>query len=326
MPASHFAIQPDAAGLARALAALRVGELVAVPTETVYGLAADAHSDTALRRIFALKGRPADHPLILHLGSIDWLDRYAAEVPAYARALAEQYWPGPLTLVLPASRQVSRVATGGAETVALRMPGHPVTLALLQAFGRAVAAPSANRYGSISPTQAADVLAEFGDEAPLVLDGGRCAHGIESTIIDCSGEAPRLLRPGSIRLPELRQLPDDQGPRAAGRKLRHYAPRTPAWRVAAADWPVLSAAAAVAGGRLQLLALDTLPAGCSGLALPAEAIAYAEGLYRSLRELDRRGAEAIYVQLPAESADWLAVHDRLRRATQAFEPAPRQSS
>jgi L-threonylcarbamoyladenylate synthase len=316
-------VQADAAGLTQALATLRAGELVAVPTETVYGLAADAHSDKALRRIFTLKGRPAEHPLILHLGAVDWLERYAASVPTYARALAEAHWPGPLTLVLPASLEVSRVATGGADTVALRMPGHPVTLALLRAFGRAIAAPSANRYGSISPTRAADVLAEFGAETPLVLDGGSCSHGIESTIIDCTGAQPRLLRPGSIRLQGLTALPDAEGPRASGRKLRHYAPNTPAWRVATGDWDQLAARAAGATGRLQLLALDRLPAGCSGLSLPADADRYAEGLYRSLRELDRRGADAIYVQLPADTPEWMAVRDRLSRATQAYTGSAR---
>lgn len=309
--------------MARALRALQAGELVAVPTETVYGLAADAHSEAALGRVFALKGRPTDHPLILHLGEISWLQRYAAVVPDYALDLAQCHWPGPMTLVLPATSEVSRTATGGADTVALRMPGHPLTLALLRAFGRAIAAPSANRYGSISPTRAIDVLAEFGADAPLVLDGGNCAVGIESTIIDCSGAAPRLLRPGSIQLPGLTALADAEGPRASGRKERHYAPTTPAWRVEPEDWPGIVERAAASPVRPLLLALDSLPTGCDGLSLPAQAGAYAEGLYRSLRELDQRKAVAIYVQMPPNTADWVAVRDRLQRATREYTETPR---
>lgn len=303
----------DEQGLQQAVACLRAGGLVAVPTETVYGLAADAHSDAALRSIFARKGRPADHPLILHLGALDWLPRYAARVPEYALALASQYWPGPLTLVLPAADSVSRVATGGLDTVALRMPRHPLTQRLLQEFGRAVAAPSANRYGSISPTSAADVLMEFAEQAPLVLDGGRCEEGIESTIVDCTGPAPRLLRPGSVRLPELDQLADDQGPRAPGRVERHYAPATPAYAVRAEDWPrAVQEASATRSG---LLGCGELPAGQSGLALPSDPEGYARGLYAGLRNLDRAGYSRLLIQLPPQQPAWLAVRDRLRRAS-----------
>lgn len=305
----------DAGGLRQAVECLRAGGLVAVPTETVYGLAADAHSDDALRAIFARKGRPADHPLILHLGALDWLQRYAASVPDYALQLARRYWPGPLTLVLPAAASVSRVATGGLDTVALRMPRHPLTQRLLQDFGRAVAAPSANRYGSISPTSAADVLAEFGAQAPLVLDGGRCEEGIESTIVDCTGPAPRLLRPGSIRLPELAVLADDQGPRAPGRVERHYAPATPAYAVRPGDWAEACQEAAAIAPATGLLACGELPLNQPGLALPADPLAYARGLYASLRQLDRAGYARLLIQLPPEQAAWQAVHDRLRRAS-----------
>ncbi|MCB1636401.1 MAG: threonylcarbamoyl-AMP synthase [Xanthomonadales bacterium] len=306
------------ADIEAALTCLRAGELVAIPTETVYGLAADAHSDAALRRIFALKGRPADHPLILHLGDVSWLSRYAAKVPDYALSLALEHWPGPLTLVLPASRLVSRVATGGQDTVALRMPRHTLTQQLLRAFGRAVAAPSANRYGSISPTSAADVRAEFGAEAPLVLDGGPCSEGIESTIIDCTGPAPRLLRPGSIRLSELAPVADREGPRAPGRVDRHYAPRTPAWLASQSDWPTAVAKARRQAMRWRVLGCGALPEGVAGLALPAEPVGYAHGLYAALRQLDRTGAAHLLVQAPPADEAWLAVHDRLRRATQRW--------
>ena len=300
--------------IGQALAALRRGELVAMPTETVYGLAADAHNPAAVAAVYALKGRPLGHPLIIHLGEVSWLARYADPLPPIARALAKRYWPGPLTLVVPAAASVDRQITGGADTVALRMPNHPLALALLRGLGHGLVAPSANRYGSISPTSAADVRAEFGEQAPLIIDGGRCQSGIESTIVDCTVDPPRLLRPGTLQLAELSELlPDHLGPRAPGRVDRHYAPRTPAYRVPAERWAQVLRSPPAAN--VQALSWAPLPEGVAGVCLGDEPIAYARELYRSLRQLDRAGADCILVQeVPADAA-WMAVADRLSRAT-----------
>jgi len=309
--------EASAPNLAAALDTLRRGDLVAIPTETVYGLAADAHNPSAIEAVFALKGRPSDHPLIIHLGDLSWLDRYADPVSAEALELAQAHWPGPLTLVVPASKNVDRRVTGGASTVALRMPGHPMAQALLRQFGRGLVAPSANRYGSISPTSAADVRAEFGDQTPLVLDGGACEKGIESTIVDCTVTPPRLLRPGSLRLPELdAPLADHLGPRAPGRVERHYAPTTPAYRVPQQQWE--ETLREPPDDDFQALSWRPLPAGVRGISLPADADDYARALYASLRQLDQTGARCILVQQVPDGAEWKAVADRLSRATVVF--------
>ena len=297
-----------------ALSALKRGELVAIPTETVYGLAADAHNSAAIDAVYALKGRPSDHPLIIHLGDLSWLDRYADPVPQAARDLAQAHWPGPLTLVVPASANVNRRVTGGAATVALRMPEHPISQSLLRAFGRGLVAPSANRYGSISPTSADDVRAEFGARGPLIVDGGRCEMGIESTIVDCTVEPPRLLRPGSLRLPELDSLlADHLGPRAPGRVERHYAPTTPAYLIACEHWT--QALANSTGTDFLALSWEPLPVGVRGLVLPAAADEYARALYQSLRQLDQAKPRRILVQAVPAGGEWMAVADRLSRAT-----------
>jgi L-threonylcarbamoyladenylate synthase len=297
-----------------AVAALRRGECIGLPTETVYGLAADARNPAAVRRIFALKGRPADHPLIVHLPDAAMLDDYAVDIPAAARTLAARFWPGPLTLILRRTPAVPLEVTGGQQTVGLRVPSHPVARRVLAAFGAGLAAPSANRFGRISPTRAAHVREEFGDALPLVLDGGDCAVGIESTIVDCSGARPRILRPGSISRAQIEAVigPLDEGAaataiRASGMLEKHYAPRTPL-RLGTRD----DLLAATPG--TQLLALDTLPEGAAGIALPAEPNAYAQALYAALRALDSRNAAAIIVERPPDTVAWLAVHDRLRRS------------
>ncbi|MBP6626671.1 MAG: threonylcarbamoyl-AMP synthase, partial [Arenimonas sp.] len=192
--------------LDEALAALRRGEAIGLPTETVYGLAADASRPDAVRRIFALKGRPADHPLIVHIAGADQIERWARDVPEAARTLAAAFWPGPLTLILRKRDDVPEEVTGGQDTVGLRCPAHPLALALLQAFGGGLAAPSANRFGHVSPTTAAHVREEFGAEVPVVLDGGDCVVGIESTIVDLSGGTPRILRPGRITHAQIHAL------------------------------------------------------------------------------------------------------------------------
>jgi len=306
--------------LERAAELLSRGELVAVPTETVYGLAGDAADPDAVRRIFAAKGRPADHPLIVHLPGIEAMDEWAAEVPEAARRLARAFWPGPLTLILPKAAHVPDEVTGGQQTAGLRVPGHPVTLKLLKLFGRAVAAPSANRFGRISPTTADHVISEFEgrNTVAAVIDGGPCEVGVESTIVDCSLERPRILRPGMISLEQLSQVlgevpalaAESEGPRASGRLPSHYAPETPLQLVDPDTLLRPDAQAAV-------LALgDTPDPGGfkTWLSLPDDPEAYARELYAALRTLDASGAERILVQRPPERLAWAAIQDRLRRA------------
>lgn len=307
--------------LNRAAALLARGELVALPTETVYGLAADASNADAVSRIFAAKGRPADHPLIVHLPETEALDDWADVPPESARRLSRAFWPGPLTLIVRKAARVSDVVTGGQETVGLRVPGHPVALKLLKIFGRALAAPSANRFGRISPTTAEHVLGEFEDQDTVaaVIDGGPCEVGVESTIVDCSGERPRILRPGMISLEQLTQVlgeaptvaGESEGPRASGRLPSHYAPET---SVELVEAPSL----AQPDPRVAVLALAHTPdpGGFMGWrALPVEPAAYARGLYAALRALDALGAERILIQRPPDDAAWTAIHDRLARAT-----------
>jgi L-threonylcarbamoyladenylate synthase len=217
----------------QAVEALRDGEVIAFPTETVYGLGADASNPDAVRRIFELKGRPATHPLIVHIDHARALERWALNVPPAAAALAERFWPGPLTLVMRRAPAVDLAITGGQDSVAVRMPAHPVAQQLLRAFGSGIAAPSANRYGRISPTRPEHVREEFGDELRIVLDGGDCKIGLESTIVSCVDTVPRILRPGSLTLtqlravvPEMRPGPDSGAPRVPGSDAKHYAPRT----------------------------------------------------------------------------------------------------
>ncbi len=306
--------QPSPDEIDQAVAALRRGEAIGLPTETVYGLAADALDPVAVGRIFALKGRPADHPLIVHRPAGADLADWADPVPEAARRLAARFWPGPLTLILKRHVRVPDAVTGGQDTVGLRMPAHPVAQALLRAFGSGLAAPSANRFGRISPTRAAHVRSEFGAAVPVVLDGGDCAFGIESTILDLSGAAPRILRPGSISRADLEAVigPVGQGaaaasPRVSGSLEQHYAPRTPT-RLHA------RAALASAPADVRVLALDHLPHGCEGIALPAAPENYAQGLYAALRALDDAQARELWIEQPPADEAWLAVMDRLRRA------------
>ncbi|MDX2300827.1 MAG: L-threonylcarbamoyladenylate synthase [Xanthomonadaceae bacterium] len=303
------------AELVTAVATLRAGGVIGLPTETVYGLAADADNAAAVARIFALKERPADHPLIVHIADATQLPRYARAVPEAARQLAAAFWPGPLTLILHRQSGVLDAVTGGQDTVGLRAPAHPLAQRVLRAFDGALAAPSANRFGRISPTCAEHVRAEFGDAVPCVLDGGPCAVGIESTIVDLTAQPPRILRPGVIRREQIEAVigavamgAAAVSPRASGTLEAHYAPRTPL-RLQ----PRHAIATAPASAQ-QVLALDTLPANTDGIALPADPLAYAHGLYAALRELDARGSAMIVVETPPADAPWLAIHDRLRRA------------
>lgn len=306
-----------------AIAALSRGEVIGLPTETVYGLAGDAGNPAAVRRIFELKGRPADHPVIVHLGDESWLDAWARDIPATARTLAGRFWPGPLTLILRRGPAVSDLVTGGQYTVGLRMPSHPVALAVLRGFGRGIAAPSANRFGHLSPTRAEHVRAEFGTELPLVLDGGPCVIGIESTIVDLSGDRPRVLRPGNIPvevLTEALATPVATGhaaasPRVSGSLRSHYAPRARAELVPREGIGARLARAGEERETVAVLAIGQLPASARGLTLPATPDEYARGLYAALRALDADGVQRILIEAPPSSAAWLAISDRLQRAT-----------
>lgn len=309
--------------IAQAVDLLRAGQVVALPTETVYGLGADALNPAAVARIFALKGRPTDHPLIVHLPPDEPLDNWTDAVPQAARALAQAFWPGPLTMILTRGARVPKAVTGGQETVALRVPDHPVALALLRAFGSGIAAPSANRFGHISPTTAAHVRAEFGDALPLILDGGPCRVGIESTIVDLSRGAPVVLRPGAISAADIARVigstaiegstPAGPAPRASGLLERHYAPRTPAELVESAALAGRLTQLAALGQTVGVLALGRSIDG-TGIALPKDPTAYSQGLYAALRELDARGYRRLLIEAPPRDDAWRAVNDRLQRA------------
>jgi L-threonylcarbamoyladenylate synthase len=309
--------------IARAAERLRQGGLVAFPTETVYGLGALARDPAAVRRIFAAKGRPADHPLIVHLAGAGDLGDWAEPSPL-ARHLAETFWPGPLTLVLPRRPAVCDEVTGGQASVALRVPAHPAALRLIEAAG-ALAAPSANRFGGVSPTRAADVVEELGAAVDLVLDGGPCGLGLESTILSLMDARPLLLRPGGLTVEQLEEAigaPIDRqgrGPRAPGGLPAHYAPATPLevlpaaalWqRAARLSGQDLAVAVAVIGP-----APERLGQGLAAVVeMPREAVAYGRRLYATLRDLDRGGCDRLLFQAPPAGPAWLAVRDRLRRA------------
>jgi L-threonylcarbamoyladenylate synthase len=319
--------------IAEAAAILARGGLVAFPTETVYGLGADATRADAVARIFAAKGRPAAHPLIVHLAPGAALDDWAEGVPESARRLAAAFWPGPLTMILRRGPRIAAEVTSGAPTVGLRMPSHPVASALLAFAGVPVAAPSANRFGHVSPTTADHVAADLGDDVDYLLDGGSCHVGVESTIVDLSGDAPALLRPGGVSRADLERIlgaplaePGAAAAPAPGTLPSHYAPRARVIAVAPAE---LAAAAAAAPAPVAVLApaavlaATTLPAGALPHALPDDPAAAARDLYAALRDLDRRGVATIVAALPADEAGiGEAIADRLRRAAGPREDGP----
>jgi len=321
----------DDDAIAEAARLLRSGGLVAFPTETVYGLGADATDERALARIFAAKGRPADHPLIVHLASAGELIRWSATVGPEAAALAEAFWPGPLTIVVPRAEAISAAATGGRPTVGLRVPDHPVALALLERCGRPVAAPSANRFGRVSPTTAADVAVEFAGTAggpDLVLDGGPSRVGVESTIVELVGPEPVLLRPGGLPAEFIedvlgRPLTTATGPsRASGMLASHYAPDAGIDLVehdAPADAAALIESHLGAGLRVATVGmgadqLDRFDRAVVRLAVIDSAEQYAQVLYRCLREADAAGVDRVVAVLPPADGLGRAVRDRLRKA------------
>ncbi len=322
-------VPATADNVAAAAARLRAGGLVAFPTETVYGLGADASDPVAVRRIYAAKGRPAGHPVIVHLLDARDLEHWAREIPEGARRLATAFWPGPLTLILRRHAKVDDAVTGGQDSVGLRVPAHPVARALLAAFvaagGRGIAAPSANRFGHVSPTRAEHVAADLGSAVDMILDGGACALGIESTIVAFVADEPTLLRPGGIGLEALTQVlgraprrADADAPRASGTLAVHYAPRTIAHLVSAGTLMAEIEQRTEHDEVVAVLARSCpRPADFDGrwIAAPADAAGYARALYASLRELDTAGADTILVEAPPDEAPWLAVRDRLARAT-----------
>lgn len=323
--------------LSTAAELLALGHLVAFPTETVYGLGADGLNPKAVAKIFQAKGRPADHPVILHVADVTKAKSLALNWPAVADQLAQAFWPGPMTLILKRAAHVPDAVTGGQESVGVRIPSHPVALTLLREFSGigsgVIAAPSANRFGAISPTRAIDVANSIGDRLgphDLILDGGDCQVGVESTIIDLSGDAPRILRPGGIG----RQAIEDvigkmtsatgNAPRVSGALASHYAPQAKTMLIDAAqvvetinkhhlEQPTLKI-----GG---LLVHATLPQDVASnpqlhiKTMPADPAAYAHDLYAALNDLDRQGLDLIVIEAPANTAEWEAVLDRLKRAT-----------
>ncbi|HEV7394371.1 MAG TPA: L-threonylcarbamoyladenylate synthase [Burkholderiales bacterium] len=313
-----------------ALTELRAGELVAFPTETVYGLGGDASNHDAVKKIYAAKGRPRNHPLIVHVAKVAQIETWAAEIPAQAQRLAERYWPGPLTLILKRARHVNDLVTGGQDTIALRIPSHPVAQALLSAFGGGIAAPSANRYGRVSATRAEHVRAEFGDAVRCVLDGGACDVGIESTIVDMSGAVPALLRPGHITAMDLEAALGHRlapaaptSPRAPGTLAKHYAPQTPLMVMEPDLMLELVASMRRQGQRVAVLARSARQPMLSGLTwinAALDAAGYAHDLYANLRVLDHAGCSAIIVEQPPLDSAWAAIHDRLMRAASGSTP------
>ncbi len=308
---------------------LRQGRLVAFPTETVYGLGADAANAEAVRGIFKAKGRPADHPLIVHIAGGDQLTDWARHVPDAAKLLAEHFWPGPLAMILNKKPEVPLVVTGGQQTVGLRVPDHPVALSLLRKFGGGIAAPSANRFCRISPTRAVHVEEELGDAVDLILDGGSCQVGVESTIIDLSGLRPRLLRPGKITREQIEALLETElimeaqqeqtAIRAPGMMTVHYAPITPALLCNADRLAALAGQLVEQGKRIGILAYrQAIKEGRHThlIKMPLQADDYAQALYAALHELDHQGLDLILVEQPPDGEAWRAIIDRLGKATQ----------
>jgi L-threonylcarbamoyladenylate synthase len=318
-------VAPLTSEVGEAVEVLRRGGLVAFPTETVYGLGADAENEAALRRVFEVKGRPTGHPLIVHLGAAGQLDEWASDPPGSARVLAGAFWPGPLTMLVRRSPRVPDLVTGGRPSVGLRVPDQPLALRLLAEFGGGVAAPSANRFGHVSPTTAAHVQADLGDGIDLILDGGPCRIGVESTIVDLTQDHPEVIRPGGIPVAELEAVlgsplgvwAGEREVSAPGTLAAHYSPATPVELANAAEVAARAAAAIGEGRRVGVLApihLDDVgddviqlePAGPSGH--------YAHVLYRRLRQADHLGLDLLLVVPPPADELGLAVRDRLRRA------------
>lgn len=307
---------PTKDAIRQAAEAIRRGELIAMPTETVYGLAADALNPDAVRKTFAAKGRPADNPLIVHLSDLGDVEFVAREFPPLARKLAEAFWPGPLTLILPKRREVPQEVSAGLDSVGVRVPSHPVALALIRASGRPISAPSANPFMALSPTRADHLDPRILERVALVLDGGPCEVGLESTVVDVRGPEVIVLRPGRISVEDLEAIvgpvsiadsSETKGAKLApGQYRRHYAPNTPVRLVDRLGPNDKGIALGVATGEDQIV-------------LPDDPVAFGASLYASLHELDRLGLEEILIQSPPHRPEWVAVWDRLRRAATSAE-------
>ena len=316
----------------QAVDALCAGELVGLPTETVYGLAADASNARAVAKIFKAKGRPSNHPLIVHVTSADEVKKFAREVPAFAQNLMAQFWPGPLTLILPRLQDMAAEAAGGQNSVGLRCPSHPLAQQVLKACAAkgvwGVAAPSANLFGRVSPTSAAHVQSEFGDSI-LILDGGECEVGIESTIVDCTRGVPVLLRPGHISRAQIEQAcglklasPESleaEAPRASGTLASHYAPAAKVRLMSTLDWQKALEALGphtqnVGLWSVQKPSLELLGGGLFWRAMPANATQAAHEVFAVLRNFDARGVRSIWIETPPNTPEWEGVRDRLQRA------------
>ena len=320
-------LNPDL--LAQAVETLRRGGVIALPTETVYGLAANAEDELAVRRVFAIKGRPATHPLIVHVARAEELSSWARHIPEEAWRLAAAFWPGPLTLVLQRSARATDAVTGGQDTVALRVPHHPVALAVLDALGGGVAAPSANRFGRVSPTTAEHVRVDLGDEVDLLLDGGPCTVGVESTIVDLSGGAPAVLRPGGLAVEEISRVLGREVPvrtsatvRVSGSLASHYAPRAGVVLAEPSEVAARVAALRAQGRSVGVLGPPTipLPPDVPRYDVPEDPAGAARLLYMRLREADLRGHDVLVACLPRAEGLGIAVRDRLARAAAPRPP------
>lgn len=327
MPLRTRVLSANAAAILEAAEIIRAGGLVAFPTETVYGLGADALAAAAVARIFEAKERPLGNPLIVHVGGIDALEAVAAHVPAQARAIGARFWPGPLTLVLPRAAAVPLLTTGGLETVAVRVPAHPVALALIAAAERPIAAPSANRSGRPSPTRAEHVREDLEGRIELILDGGPTPVGVESTVLDMTTEPPTLLRPGGVTLEALQAVlghvqilagdDDEAARRSPGLRHRHYAPRAKVKLIGPGTGEQAALPWLEAGRLVALMAQRPVSPGRPGLhvkAMPNDPEAYARELFGALRELDAMGVEVILVEVLGEEGLGRTIMDRLRRA------------
>ncbi|MDY7229118.1 L-threonylcarbamoyladenylate synthase [Hyalangium rubrum] len=315
--------------LERAVEILRQGGVVALPTETVYGLAANAEDELAVRRVFAIKGRPATHPLIVHIPGVEALPDWARDIPEEARRLAAAFWPGPLTLVLPRTARATDAVTGGQDTVALRVPAHPIAHAVLSALGGGLAAPSANRFGRVSPTTAPHVREDLGAEVDLVLDGGPCTVGVESTIVDLSSGEPAILRPGGLASEEVERVLGRPVPirtastvRVSGSLASHYAPRAGVVLVEPAEALAKAEGLRAQGLRVGVLGPSSLvlPPDFPRFEVPEDPAGAARYLYMRLREADQAGLEMLVACLPPARGLGLAVRDRLSRAAAPRPP------
>jgi L-threonylcarbamoyladenylate synthase len=306
-----------------AVEALRAGDLVVFPTETVYGLGANASNPAAVRKIFEVKGRPADHPVIVHLDDPKYLHRWVSSMPPVAERLAAAFWPGPLTLILPKAENVNEIVTGGQDSIGIRIPSHPMAQQLLHAFGGGLAAPSANRFGRLSPTKPEHVREEFGDAVKIILDGGESPIGLESTIVSCLGDQARLMRPGFITRTQLERVigalaTEGPVPRAPGDRAQHYAPSTPLEIVASDDLEARASEIVAREEKVAVLAmrppLET-QRHMTWINAGKKPDVYAHNLYNHLRTLDRTGCVKIFVQSLPQDEKWAAVLDRLQRAS-----------